>query len=126
MQVDDIVRVVKQPPNQIAKLVGEVGFVNEIDSTGKFAREEWIDFVALKLNGDMSGCGAMPSDCLALEPAPEWAEAKRKYDAMRERMFAESQAFNERFKASIAEIAERHELTPELVRQIHEEVEKLR
>jgi len=125
MQVGDIVRVVKQPPNQIAHIVGEVGFVNQIDSTGKFGREEWIDFMALKLNGELSGCGAVPGDCVELETSPEWAEAKVKYDRLREQSLEESRAYNERFKAGVAEIAERHGLTPEVVRQIHEEVSRL-
>ncbi len=118
LSVGSIVRVVKQPENQIVKLVGEVSWIEEI--LGDFAT-----FHSMSIDGTKGGCGSVPLKCLELEPNPAWSEAKRKVDEHKAKMLAESLAFSDHVNAGIKEIAHRHHLTPEEIDQIYIEVRRL-
>ena len=130
LKAGDIVRVISQPPNQIVKLVGEVGWIEAIGqalelSEGDCINTDYVTIHTLRLDGILGGVGVVPLSCLQPEGGVEWIEAKRKADEYWEKMRADGQAYNDRFNAEIVEIAERHGLTAEKVREIHQEVSKL-
>ena len=119
-KVGSIVRIVKQPADVLPKIVGEVGFIDSLHENGTHA-----GFNGLKVDGSISGCGTVMLDCLAPEPAPHWAEAKRLYDERIAKLLEESRACSERISAGIAIIAKKRGVSVEEAVEIHREVEKV-
>jgi len=112
----DMVRIVRQPPNQWAQVVGEVGFVDEV------LFEPYVQVQCLRIGGARSGCGGVPDDCLEAVTDPLWIAAKEAYQKEIERNIEESRKFAERVDARIEAIAARHGVTPETAEAIHREI----
>jgi len=75
-KVNDIVKVTRN--NSIFnKAIGEVGFIKSADVN-------MAEVITLRLDGSISGHGAIPIYCLDLELGKDWIEAKEKYDKMSE------------------------------------------
>jgi hypothetical protein len=68
----DLVRIITQPKNQHHYLIGEVGVIETIEET-------FCDLQAIKIDGELSGFGSVPLDCLQLEQSKEWENAAMKY-----------------------------------------------
>ena len=118
MKVGDIVRVVKQPPDMRPHIVDEVGYVEEIDG-------EWARIQALRPDGSAGGCGCVPVSCLAPETSSLWTAARAKHDACVKRLHEEGTVFSERVRAKEAELAVKHGISVEAVRNIQQEIAKL-
>jgi hypothetical protein len=118
LYVGNIVRVIKQPPDIMARIEGEVAFITEVFETH-------AQIETLKLDGSAGGFGRVPLDCLAPEGGAEWVVAKKKRDDYEALLKAKSLTNSTRFKKGIAEISKRHRLSESEVRQIYEEVDLL-
>lgn len=116
--VGDIVRVVKQPTDMHARILGEVGFIESLHENGTHA-----GFCALKITGEVGSCGTVMLDCIAPESAPRWVEAKRWHDDNLARRLEEFRARTERINARIQEIAKKHLVSFDEATEIHEEIE---
>jgi hypothetical protein len=130
--VGDLVKVVKQPHNQHVHLVGEVGFIDEIEDCKEgdvpYAQIQTLRLVRPSFAGGHSspgGCGSVPLDCLEPETQQCWIEAKQKYDEHIEKVRAEGIAFSRHVNEGIAKIAEKHGLSVEQVEAISAEVRSL-
>ncbi len=121
MKEQDIVRVIKQPKNQIVQLIGEVGFITELND--KYPEHANIE--TLKLNDDCGGCGTVPLDCLEIVDDPKWIEAKKKSDEKKAKSLAESIAYSDRYKKRIANIAKKFGLSVKTIRDIQQELYSL-
>jgi len=128
----DLVKVVKQPPNQHVHLVGEVGFIDEIADC-KEGDIPYAQIQTLRLerpsfaggHSSLGGCGAVPLDCLKPETQQCWIDAKRKHDEHIAEVRAEGEAFSRHVNEGIAKIAEKHGLSVEEVETISSEVRGL-
>ncbi len=114
-KLDDVVRIVKQPPHTDAKVVGEVGFVGEIG-------ENCVLLHALHPDGRIKGCGGAPNDCLALENDPMWHTAKAVYDATLEKCFQEGMARRREYEARVVLVAAKYDVTVETAEAIYHEM----
>ena len=119
LAVGSIVRVIKQPSDMTSRIEGEVGFIDSYPTNSTH-----VGLTALKVDGEINGAGAVPLDCLALETAPHWVEAKRLYDEKREKFAKESQGVSSRITARIEEIAKKHGVTVGLAQSIYEDISK--
>lgn len=123
MKEGDIVRVVKPHPGMggvVIDVLNEVGWIEEIQQIDGVP---WAQFQMLKLDDGSGGCGGVPLDCLALEPAPEWHAAKARRDARFERALQESMERTRRWKALVAAVAEKHGVSPEVAAKIHADLD---
>ncbi|MCK9567426.1 hypothetical protein M0R72_00585 [Candidatus Pacearchaeota archaeon] len=117
----DLVKVVKQPPNQHVHLVGEVGFIDEIVE----GDVPYAQIQTLHLDSFLGGCGAVPIDCLEPERGQCWIDAKRKHDEHIADVRAKGEAFSKHVNDGIAKIAEKYGLSVEMVEAISSEVRSL-
>jgi len=119
MREGDVVRVVKPRPvtgGVFIDILGDVGWIEEVmDVDGV----PWAQIQTLHLDGSPSGCGGIPLDCLALETAPQWREAKDKRDARFERDRQEGLERAKRWHDRVARVAARHDVTPDVAAAIH-------
>lgn len=74
MQVNDLVKIVKQPPNQIVQIQGLNGYIAEIEDADGVKR---VSFKELRPAGQTGGGGSVPLDCLELLSGPELLQAKQ-------------------------------------------------
>lgn len=116
MKAGDIVKVVKQPSNQFADIVGEVGFIEEI--AGDLAQ-----ITTFESDGRCGGSGSVPLRCLRPETGARWREAKRKFDDDLEQYARRIEDYDRRFKAHLAVVAKNYGVTPAVARSIHAEIE---
>lgn len=115
IQVNDVCRIVRQPSNQIVKLVGEVGFIEEI-------LDDWANIQTLKLDGSIAGVGSVPLSCLEKETDPRWLKAKELRDQYLNQLMAEGLERGKCWQNKLAEVAERFSLTKEKVETIYSEL----
>jgi hypothetical protein len=118
LQVGNLVRVVRQPSNQIVQLVGDVGVINEI-------LNDMADITTIHLDGSAAGCGAVPLFCLEAEARPEWTLAYERKLVNDARVEREYNAFQAHMRAGMAEISRRFGLPEETCREIHLAVARL-
>jgi hypothetical protein len=118
MEVNDVVRVTTQPTNQICRLVGTVGFVEEIQGN-------YISLYALNLDGSTSGCGSLPADCVTIIQEPEWIAAKEKYDQAFKKRQEEFEKQTKRFRKGLKKIAAKYGITPKVAKKIHSEISRI-
>jgi hypothetical protein len=117
--VEDIVRVVEQPKNQIVGLVDEVGYIEEIQG-------EYANIQTMYPDGRRSGCGSVPLKCLAPEPGEQWKRAKEKIEAADAKYLAEAEAYSARWNDNLAKVAAKYRVSVETARAIHEELASFR
>lgn len=67
-KLNDVVIVTKNPPNQIVKIKGDIGYIDEFqEATNK--KEELVKYVYFKtieLNSFLGGMGSVPIDCIEI------------------------------------------------------------
>lgn len=117
IQVGDICRIVQQPFNQIVKLVGDVGFIEE--TLGDYANIQ-----TLKLDGSLAGAGSVPLSCLQKETDPRWLKAKELRDQKFDQLMTEGLERGKRWQNKLAEVAQKNSLTKEQVETIYSELDK--
>lgn len=120
----DLVHVVKQPQNQHVHLVGEVGFIEEIEDC-KEGDIPYAQIQTLRLDSFLGGVGAVPLNCLEPEHGQCWIDAKIKHDEHITNVRAEGEAFRRHVNDGIVKIAEKHGLSVEEVEAISSEVRSL-
>lgn len=119
----DLVRVIRQPENQHVRLLGEVGFIDELLEVGSCGTYAQIQ--TLCLDSFLGGYGGVPVSCLEHEHEQCWVEAKRKYDEHLAEIHAVGTAFSNHVRNGLAEIAKKHGISVEEVEEISSEVNKL-
>jgi hypothetical protein len=88
-KLNDVVIVTKNPPNQIVKIKGDVGYIDEfqeaLDEKGEVTK--YVYFKEIKLNSFLGGMGSVPIDCIEICDNPvylkrfqEILEHKKKED----------------------------------------------
>lgn len=117
MKENDIVRIITQPPNQMVDLVDEVGFIEEINNGTAVIQ-------ALNIDGSLSGCGAIPLECLAVESDSKWQEAYNLY----QKKFAQNISIGETNQKDIDnllnEVGKKYNLTGDQIWKIYSEVKE--
>jgi hypothetical protein len=122
MQVGDVVRVVKQPANQLAHIHDYVGYIEEIQYVdGVF----YAQFHQLALDGDRKGGGRVPLSHLAPETRPEWLQAKTLCDEKLAKWYAESKAYSDRYNANVEKVAKKYGVSVETALNIVREIRSL-
>lgn len=115
IQVGDVCRIVQQPTNQIVRLVGDVGFIEEILG-------EYVNIQTLKLDGSIAGAGSVPLSCLQKETDPRWLKAKELRDQYMDKLMTEGLERGKRWQNKLSEVAEKNSLTKEQVEAIYSEL----
>ena len=96
----DVVIVTKNPPNQIVKIKGDIGYIDELQETTNEKGEvvKYVYFKTIELNSFCGGMGSVPIDCIELCDNPvylkrfqEILEHKKKEEEKRELIQAFSQ-----------------------------------
>lgn len=118
--IGDVVRVAKQPPDLPAKVIGEVGFIDSLHENGTHA-----GILALNVDGSLSGGGTVQLDCLVLESAPHWVQAKRLHDEAQAKRLDEYKSRSDRINTGLQKIASEFGITPEQADEIHQKVHHL-
>jgi len=90
-EVDQLVRITKQPDILRAQVVGETGYIQDILFSGSRA---YAQVCLLKINGECSGVGSVPLDCLAPCEDPVWLSALRVCLLTQQQLQAEADADN--------------------------------
>jgi hypothetical protein len=116
--VGDIVRVVLQPSDMLAHIVGEVGYIDNMSTTHAM-------FNGLRLNGSRSGCGSVNLNCLELETSPNWRLAKEILDANLAQRLVESKERTERYHARMAELSAKYGISVENIEALYSDIEAL-
>ena len=93
-----------------------MGYIDSISSTH-------AGFKGLKLDGSISGCGAVKIDCLEHEEGVQWKRAKEICDSKLERSFTESGARQERYLNRISELATKYNISIDDVKNIKFDLE---
>lgn len=120
MEVGTIVRIIKQPHNQVASLVGEVGFIEKFrdDAPGL------CDFQGFSLEGRRTGWGTVPVACLRAETDPAWVIALTKLQAEDKRYETEILARSEKYNTAVKHLAGEHGISEDAVRGIYETIRR--
>ena len=116
--IGDIVRVVRQPDDMLPHIVGEVGYIDQMNDTH-------AGFNGLKLDGSMSGCGGVKLDCLELETSPHWRKAKEIRDENSARTLAEGLARGSRRDARMAELSSTYGISVEDIKALQSDLRTL-
>lgn len=115
MKTGDICRIVRQSPKQSVQLVGEVALIQEI-------LEEYASIETLRIDGSVAGAGCVPLDCLELETNSQWLQAKEKRDQYLSKISEEATIRTNRWIAKLEEVANKHNITIEQVKEIRQEL----
>lgn len=118
MKINDLVRIVYQPSNQHTFLIGQVGIVDEIDGDN-------ISITAIRLDGNINGCGTIPVSCLKLENSPEWLAAKLKREELFDRYSESIKQFQNSCNAKKEELAIKYNLSIEDIQDIFDSMIKV-
>ncbi len=123
-KTNDVVRIVKQPPNQNVQIKNEFGFIEELQTL------DGIDYAlirTLKLYDAWPRCegsGWVPVDCIVLESNQECINHKVRYDKEREKYLKESLAYSNHQKSLkqkfIDETTKKFGLTSEQINSVFE------
>jgi len=67
-KLNDVVIVTKNPPNQIVKIKGDIGYIDEFQETTNEKGEvlKYVYFKTIELNSFYGGMGSVPIDCIEL------------------------------------------------------------
>lgn len=67
-KLHDVVIVTKNPPNQIVKIKGDIGYIDEFQETANKKGEvvKHVYFKTIELNSFYGGMGFVPIDCIEL------------------------------------------------------------
>jgi hypothetical protein len=67
-KLNDVVIITKNPPNQIVKIKGDVGYIDEFQEATNEKGEviKYVYFKTIKLNSFLGGMGSVPIDCIEL------------------------------------------------------------
>lgn len=114
-KVNSIVRVASQPANQCAQIKGQVGYIQEIDGDMCLIR-------ALNLDGSTAGEGSVPLSCLAICNDSQWANAKRSHETQFDVLFDQYQRRTEAWHRLIKNVAKKHGISEQAVKEIHDEL----
>lgn len=120
MKVGDIVKIVKQPSNLLPKVVGSVGYIDEIVDDIDF-----VGFIGLNLDGSYSSAGSIPLDCLEFEHGVEWKKAKDIRDEKVKLYLEESIKSNELINNQVKSIAEKYNLSEDIIRSIYKDMDSV-
>jgi hypothetical protein len=120
LAVNDIVRVTRQPKDMLSHILGEVGYITEIQDLGE--RGVWANIQTMRPDGRRGGGGGVPLDCLALEPGADWKRARELIEAEYARDLEECLARGRRWETLVAQVATKHGISPETAEAIHQEL----
>lgn len=116
-QVDQVVRIAKQPPDLYPGILGNVGYIEEMTDT-------MAQLQCVSLTGVGVGFGVVPLSCLVIEEDPKWLAAvqkKKGIDETRSR-YVQAMAYSGRINAAKLtvqqDIATELGVSLELVKQI--------
>ncbi len=118
-EVGDLVRIVSKPDNQCVDPTGEVGLVDEIQTTPD---RIFAYFKGIKMDGHMSGCGSVPLECLVHERSEAWLKAKELYLARQAKYRAEADAHQTRWLKFLDEMVIKYGLPKETLVSIHRDL----
>lgn len=99
-KLNDVVIVTKNPPNQIVKIKGDIGYIDEFQEATNEKGEvvKYVYFKTIELNSFCGGMGSIPIDCIELCDNPvylkrfqEILEHQRKENEKRDLIQAFSQ-----------------------------------
>ncbi|MFI5297380.1 MAG: hypothetical protein ACHREM_04720 [Polyangiales bacterium] len=115
-----LVRITRQPGNQVHQIAGEVGFVEEV-------QQDDLRYVqTMRDDGGMGGAGSVPISCLAdASGDADVVQRKQRYDAQRAAYRSGYDAWHARYKAGVKAIAAKHKLPVSVVEDIYGEVSEL-
>ena len=67
-KLNDVVIVTKNPPNQIVKIKGDIGYIDEFQEATNKKGElvKYVYFKTIELNSFLGGMGSVPIDCIEL------------------------------------------------------------
>jgi hypothetical protein len=67
-KLNDVVVIIKNPPNQIVKIKGDIGYIDEFQEATNEKGEvvKYVYFKTIKLNSLLGGMGSVPIDCIEL------------------------------------------------------------
>lgn len=111
----DLCRIIQQPSNQIVRLVGNVGFIEEV-------LDDYANIQTLKLDGSIAGVGSVPLCCLQQENDPQWVKAKELRDQQFNQLMIEGLERGKRWQTKLTEVAEKNSLTKKQVEAIYSEL----
>ncbi len=117
---ETLVRVARQPENQFVGLVGEVGFVYEVQ------KGDLREVYTLRVDGSMGGCGSIPVSCL--QDASSDADVVRRkglYDVERAAYLTTTVERSAKIRAGLSALALKYLLPVDIIRQLHSEVSEL-
>ena len=108
----DVVKIVKQPENQIVNLVGERAVVEEIICSKEHPELAIANVNSMKINGYHAGWGSVSIDCLEMETDPAWLEAAKVYPAYLEKDKIRKQKVESWFDGELSKISAIHKIDP--------------
>ena len=115
MKIGDICQVISQPKTLNVCILGEFGFIN--DMNGDYASVE-----TLRIDGSVKGCGSVPIVCLKKVEDPAWLKAKELHDEHYNKILQEGLDRSRRWQAKLEEVAEKNSLSKEKVELIYNEL----
>lgn len=67
-KLNDVVIVTKNPPNQIVKIKGDIGYIDEFQEATNEKGEvvKYVYFKTIELNSFYGGMGSVPIDCIEI------------------------------------------------------------
>jgi hypothetical protein len=116
-QVNDIVRIFRQPPNVPAYVEGKVGYVTKVRD-----EDAYVQILRCTETDSGTGAGWMPFNCLQGEHGPEWRLAKEKVDADQGLLQMKLKRRAEEWNATIKDVARKHRLPTGTVRSVYEDL----
>lgn len=67
-KINDLVKIIKDPPNQIVKIKGEIGYIEELqeqeNKEGNIIKYAY--FKTIEMNSFCGGIGSVPLDCIEI------------------------------------------------------------
>jgi hypothetical protein len=121
-QEGDLVRIAKQPPNQLVQVQGLRGYIDEVFEGDAGCL---YSFKELPVDGRCGGGGTVPAEYLVHDDGEDLKQRKAAADARAVAYCAEIEGRTAKFTAGLEKIAEEFDLTLDLLRQIHRELQRL-
>lgn len=117
ININDIIKVIKQPKDLMAQILGEVAYVNEINA-------DYISIRVINKDGTRGGGGWIPMACVEIENDPIYKVYKKAFDDADEKLYQDGLKRHKKWMEFVETIAKKYEVPSEKALKMFNEMSK--
>lgn len=116
----DLVKIATQPSNQWVHLVGECGYISEVQEV--IDEEQFYEITTLGLENNCYGCGSVPERCLKEHVTPQLLQARNARLAQQQAAFDQYTKLQAAFEKAMRGVAAKWEIPYEKLLEMRRDI----